>query len=125
MLALLGAACTADWDPAPVFDPVLGELAAGTLTPAEDCDQVAASARASLELAVDSWWSGGGDEMADASNAAGAAEFDDAAPMTTAAAAPPAAAADDAESAERQVIGTNTQEVDVDEADIVKAETML
>ena len=138
--ALLAGGCTSDWDPAPVFDRLPSAQGISTLRAVADCDELVEQARSSLAATVEAQWAWtdaigtGGDDMAEASGAmedqSGFSARRDslaAAPSTTAAASEPGAgaapdAADPSGEAAPEVIGTNTQEADVDEADIVKTD---
>ena len=137
--ALLAGGCTSDWDPAPIFDELPSARGISTLRAVADCDELVERARTSLAATVEAQWAwtdaigAGGDDMAEASGAMEdqsgfSAQRDSlaSAPSTTAAAAEPGAGGDPgvAEPSDEapEVIGTNTQEAEVDEADIVKTD---
>jgi len=136
-LALAGA-CTSDRDwgaptrpPGPAGGPVAAELVS-SLRATEDCGDLVASARPVLELAAEQMWGSGGSNGFDAEVTT---TFDGARSSTGAAedgAAPPVAAmaqesTDSATSlsggtASDTVVGTNNQELGVDEGDLVKTD---
>jgi hypothetical protein len=136
-VALVGAACTRDRDPLGLQDlPAIDWVA--ELRPADDCDSLVQAARPVLrELAEASWpeqvesrsgWFRGGDDEAVSADGAGdaaspaapaprSAEAGGSSPATTVAPATQEGLADAS-----VVIGTNNQEVAVDEADLVKTD---
>jgi hypothetical protein len=142
VVAVLGAGCTIDRDPLRGWDlPAVDWIA--ELRPAAECDTLVEAAAPTLRaLAESSWpepvdtrsgWFGGGDDQGVSADGAGDATLPmapaersalsqpDAAPPTTAAAADAAAEPVDGTEAS-VVIGTNNQEVAVDESDLVKTD---
>ncbi len=116
--AVVLGGCTSGWDDPPWAGPLPAPEEISDLRGVDDCAALAAAARPALLDALDSMWPesdrgpfgpfGAGDE-ASSSGQAGLADSGDAAP-----------AAETARSAERStIIGTNTQERDVAESDIV------
>jgi hypothetical protein len=136
------AGCSADWDAAPVFGPAPPLERVSSLRLAEDCDDLAGEARRTLQATLAAAWSsaGTGELSEDVTAAVGGDDggFADAAagsdvPRTTAGTgaleeSADAGAVSDGSRTETppvradEVVGTNTQEVDVDEPDIVKTD---
>jgi hypothetical protein len=138
----LAGGCTSDWDAAPVFDD-RSATRISTLRAVQDCDELVERAQASLAATVEAQWawsrssgeasSGAAGAMEDQAGFSGGSEQEAlaVAPSTTAAPAgserssggdADQGAATPSGNATRQVIGTNTQEAEVDEADIVKTD---
>lgn len=120
-ITVLAVGCSADWDAAPVFGPTRGAPAVSELRRVEDCADLADGTRSTLRAAVDAMWTQrdevGADDMAfaagEASEGASTAPPEQmAGPLET----------DGEERVAADVIGTNVQERDVDEADIVKTD---
>lgn len=142
LVAVLGACSGNNWDPAPVYRDLLPAERVSTLSAADDCEDLADAARPMLERTIEARWStnaaiaqrdvaaaaesAGGDGFA--SDSAGGDLGSPTAPPSAAGSAPATTAAgrtsdeDTADDSDPSVIGTNTQEVDVDEADLVKTD---
>jgi uncharacterized secreted protein with C-terminal beta-propeller domain len=136
------AGCSADWDAAPVFVPALPVEQVSSLRLAEDCDDLAGEARSTLRAGLAAVWPSagsrelsedvtagvGGDDQGFADTAVGSDV-----PRTTAATGAFETSADSgavsdgsrteaAPVGSDEIVGTNTQEFDVDEPDIVKTD---
>jgi hypothetical protein len=139
--ALLGAACTAERNPfAHATLPAADWVA--SLRPAAGCSDLVQAAAPVLRATVDSWWpehdgpgwfSGGGEDSADEQSGAVAADGAPPSGPASTTAPPPelptarsgdegSAPASDTPAAPSVVVGTNNQEVAVDEADLVKTD---
>lgn len=117
------AGCTDDRafspPPAPPVVPAAGTVG---LRAAADCDELADAAHAVLTRAVDRAWATAADGMAEEQADSGAGVAAPAAPATTAATPAPERRSS---GPERAIVGTNNQERDVDEADLVKTDGEL